>query len=343
MSFGSYDLVSLAEAREKREIARKQVANGIDPVEERKAQKLAQQLSTENSFEAISREWHANKADRWTVAYRDEIIKTFEQDVFPFIGKRPVGEIKPLELLEVLRRIEKRGALEKTRKVRQRCGEVFRYAIITGRAEYNPAPDLAIALAVPKQKHHPFLSAEELPHFIRDLEAYTGSVITKNAVKIVLLTGVRTQEMRFSTWDEVDLEKGVWEIPAERMKMRRPHLVPLSRQVIDIFQQLKPITGHYPYIFIGRNNRKKPISKESITQVIELLGYKGRATGHGFRHTMSTILHEEGFDSAWIETQLAHADKNSIRAIYNHAQYLDGRARMLQIYADQLYPQKSNN
>lgn len=133
MSFGSYDLVKLAEAREKREIGRKQVANGIDPVEEWKAQKLAQQLSTENSFEAI-------KADRWTVAYRDEIIKTFEQDVFPFTGKRPIGEIKPLELLEVLRRIEKRGVVEKTRKVRQRCGEVFRYAIITGRAEYNPAP-----------------------------------------------------------------------------------------------------------------------------------------------------------------------------------------------------------
>ena len=203
MSFGSYDLVSLAEAREKRDMARKQIANGIDPVEERKAKKLAQQLSTENSFEAICREWHANKADRWTVAYREEIIKTFEQDVFPFIGKRPISEIKPLELLEVLRRIEKRGALEKTRKVRQRCGEVYRYAIITGRAEYNPAPDLAIALTVPKQKHHPFLSAEELPYFIRDLEGYTGSIITKNATKIVMLTGVRTQEMRFATWEEV--------------------------------------------------------------------------------------------------------------------------------------------
>jgi len=334
MSFGSYDLVSLAEAREKRDTARKQVANGIDPVEERKSQKLAQQLSTENSFEAICREWHSNKADRWTLAYREEIIKIFEQDVFPFIGKRPISEIKPLELLEVLRRIEKRGALEKTRKVRQRCGEVYRYAIITGRAEYNPAPDLAIALAVPKQKHHPFLSAEELPHFIRDLEAYTGSIITKNATKIVMLTGVRTQEMRFATWEEVDLEKGIWEIPAERMKMRRPHIVPLSAQVVDLFKQLKPITGQYPYIFIGRNNRSKPISKESVSQVIELLGYKGRATGHGFRHTMSTILHEQGFDSAWIEMQLAHVDKNSIRGIYNHASYEQNRRKMLQWYAD---------
>ena len=334
MSFGSYDLVSLAEAREKRDTARKQVANGIDPVAERKAQKIAQKLSTENSFEAVSREWHAAKADRWTLAYREEIIKTFEQDVFPFIGKRPIAEVKPLALLEVLKRIEKRGALEKTRKVRQRCGEVFRYAIITGRAEYNPAPDLAIALAVPKQKHHPFLLADLLHFFHKNLEAYTGSIITKNATKIVMLTGVRTQEMRFATWDEIDLQKKVWEIPAERMKMRRPHLVPLSTQVVEIFQQLKLITKNYPYIFIGRNNHTKPISKESVSQVIELLGYKGRATGHGFRHTMSTILHEYGFNSEWIELQLAHVDKNSIRGTYNHAQYLEKRSSMMQWYSD---------
>ncbi len=334
MSFGSYELVSLAEAREKRDTARKQVANGIDPVEERKAQKLAQKLSTENSFESVSREWHAAKADRWTIAYREEIIKTFEQDVFPFIGKRPISEIKPLELLEVLKRIEKRGALEKTRKVRQRCGEVFRYAIITGRAEYNPAPDLAIALAIPKQKHHPFLSAEELPHFVRDLESYTGSIITKNAAKILMMTGVRTQEMRFATWSEIDLIKGIWEIPAERMKMRRPHIVPLSSQVIELFKQLQPITSDYPYVFIGRNDRRKPISKESVNQVIESLGYKGRTTGHGFRHTLSTILHEMGFESAWIEIQLAHVDKNTIRGTYNHALYLDKRKYMMQKYSD---------
>ncbi|EMZ6605984.1 TPA: tyrosine-type recombinase/integrase [Escherichia coli] len=334
MSFGSYELVSLAEAREKRDTARKQVANGIDPVEERKAQKLAQKLSTENSFESVSREWHAAKADRWTIAYREEIIKTFEQDVFPFIGKRPISEIKPLELLEVLKRIEKRGALEKTRKVRQRCGEVFRYAIITGRAEYNPAPDLAIALAIPKQKHHPFLSAEELPHFVRDLESYTGSIITKNATKILMMTGVRTQEMRFATWSEIDLIKGIWEIPAERMKMRRPHIVPLSSQVIELFKQLQPITSDYPYVFIGRNDRRKPISKESVNQVIESLGYKGRTTGHGFRHTLSTILHEMGFESAWIEIQLAHVDKNTIRGTYNHALHLDKRKYMMQKYSD---------
>lgn len=151
-----------------------------------------------------------------------------------------------------------------------------------------------------------------------------------------MLTGVRTQEMRFSTWDEIDLEKAIWEIPAERMKMRRPHVVPLSTQVIELFSQLKPITGHYPYIFIGRNNRSKPISKASVTQVIELLGFKGRATGHGFRHTMSTILHEQGFDSAWIEIQLAHVDKNHIRGTYNHAQYFEKRREMMQWYNNYL-------
>jgi integrase len=327
MSFGNYNLVSLAEAPEKRDTARKKVASGIDSVEDRKAQKLAQKLSTEKSFEAICREWHTNKADRWTVAYREKMIKTFEQDVFRSL-------VNVLLLLEVLRRIEKRGALDKTRKVRQRCGEVYRYAIITGRAEYNPAPDLAIALAVPKQLHHPFLYAEELPHFVRDLEAYTGSIITKNATKIVMLTGIRSQEMRFATCEEVDLEKGIWEIPAERMKMRRPHIVPLFSQVVDLFKQLKPITGHYPSIFTGRHNRSKPISKESVSQVIELLGYKGRATGHGFRHTMSTILHEQGFDSAWIEMQLAHVHKNSIRGTYNHAQYIEHRKKMMRWYSD---------
>ncbi|CCO68036.1 TPA: tyrosine-type recombinase/integrase [Yersinia enterocolitica] len=337
IAFGVYPHVSLADARQKRETAKKLLASGTDPAEVKKADKLAQRLSSENSFEAISREWHKAKADRWSLGYREEIMSTFEADIFPYIGKRPIAEITPLELLDVLQRIEKRGALEKTHKVRQRCGEVFRYAIITGRAEYNPAPDLASALSTPKKQHYPFLSAEEMPYFIRDLEGYTGSIITKNAAKILMLTGVRTKEMRFATWQEIDLESGLWEIPAERMKMRRPHIVPLSTHVIALFKQLLPITGHYPYIFIGRNDRKKPISKETVNQVIELLGYKGRATGHGFRHTMSTILHEQGYDSAWIELQLAHVDKNSIRGTYNHAQYLEKRRDMLQWYADQIY------
>ncbi|EPY9203479.1 tyrosine-type recombinase/integrase, partial [Morganella morganii] len=303
LAFGVYPEVTLAEAREKRDAARKLLASGSDPAEAKKIAKAAQQANAENTFEAIAREWHTSKADRWSLRYRDEIIDTFEKDIFPYIGKRPIAEIKPLELLETLRKMEKRGALEKMRKVRQRCGEVYRYAIITGRAEYNPAPDLATALTPPKKQHFPFLTAEELPYFLKDLAGYTGSEITKTATKIILLTAVRTQELRFARWQDIDLEKGIWEIPAEVMKMKRPHIVPLSEQVVMLFKQLEPISKHHPLVFIGRNDPRKPISKESINQVIELLGYKGRLTGHGFRHTMSTILHEQGFNSAWIETQ----------------------------------------
>ncbi|HGM6977452.1 TPA: tyrosine-type recombinase/integrase [Serratia marcescens] len=334
LSIGVYPDVSLADARQKRDEARKILAAGGDPGEVKKADKLAQKLSTENTFEAIAREWHKQKADRWSLRYRYEIIDTFEKDIFPYLGRRPIAEIKPMELLETLRRLEKRGALEKMRKVRQRCGEVFRYAIVTGRAEYNPAPDLATALATPKKTHFPFLTAEELPYFIRDLAGYTGSVITKTATQIIMQTGVRTQELRFARWEDIDFEKRLWEIPPEVMKMKRPHIVPLSEQVVELFQSLKPITGMYPLVFIGRNDRTKPISKESVNQVIELLGYKGRLTGHGFRHTMSTILHEQGFNSAWIETQLAHVDKNAIRGTYNHAHYLEGRREMMQWYGD---------
>jgi len=334
LSIGVYPDVSLADARQKRDEARKVLAAGGDPGEVKKADKLAQKLSTENTFEAIAREWHKQKADRWSLRYRDEIIDTFEKDIFPYLGRRPIADIKPMELLETLRRLEKRGALEKMRKVRQRCGEVFRYAIVTGRAEYNPAPDLATALATPKKTHFPFLTAEELPYFIKDLAGYTGSVITKTATQIIMQTGVRTQELRFARWEDIDFEKRLWEIPPEVMKMKRPHIVPLSEQVVELFQSLKPITGMYPLVFVGRNDRTKPISKESVNQVIELLGYKGRLTGHGFRHTMSTILHEQGFNSAWIETQLAHVDKNAIRGTYNHAHYLEGRREMMQWYAD---------
>lgn len=334
LSIGVYPQVTLAEARNQRDEAKKLLAQNKDPSEEKQLAKLEKYLSSESTFEAVAREWHTSKVDRWSLRYRDEIIDTFEKDIFPYIGKRPIADIKPLELLETLRKMEKRGALEKMRKVRQRCGEVFRYAIITGRAEYNPAPDLATALTPPKKQHFPFLTAEELPYFLNDLAGYTGSVITKIATKIILLTAVRTQELRFARWQDIDLEKGIWEIPAEVMKMKRPHAVPLSKQVIELFNSLKPLSGHYELVFIGRNDHRKPISKESVNQVIELLGYKGRLTGHGFRHTMSTILHERGYNSAWIETQLAHIDKNAIRGTYNHAQYMDGRREMMQWYAD---------
>lgn len=334
LSFGTYPDVSLADARTRREEARKILAAGNDPGEVKKAERIAKKRSAENTFEAIANEWFTSKVDGWSKSYAEYVDRIFKNNVFPLIGSRPINEVDPLELLSLLQRIEKRGAPELANKVRQRCGEVFRYAIITGRAKYNPAPDLASALQGYEKKHYPFLTSMELPDFLCKLSNYSGSTITQLATYLLMLTGLRTVELRLAEWDEIDFDNKIWEIPKTRMKMRRPHLVPLPRQSVEALRQLEKITGRYKFIFSGRNEISKPMSEASINMVLKRIGYHGKATGHGFRHTMSTILHEQGFNSAWIETQLAHVDKNSIRGTYNHAQYLDGRREMMQWYAD---------
>ncbi|MBQ0688057.1 tyrosine-type recombinase/integrase [Providencia rettgeri] len=333
ISFGVYGQISLADARRKRDEAKKQLSDGIDPSDARKSEKITQKYAAENTFKAVAMEWHASKCSTWSKGYASEILRCFENDVFPFIGSRPIDQLAPLELLAVLQKIEKRGALEQASKIRRRCGEVFRYAVITGRAKYNPAPDLSGAMNKPETKHFPFLQESEIPDFVKALNNYQGSKITKYATQLLMLTGVRTVELRFAEWSEFDFENALWEIPKERMKKRRPHLVPLSPQVLKILDKLKVISGNYSLLFPGRNDVRKPISDASINKVIAKIGYKGRLTGHGFRHMMSTILHEKGFDSAWIELQLAHVDKNSIRGIYNHALYMEGRAKMMSDYS----------
>ncbi|MFC0226327.1 tyrosine-type recombinase/integrase [Serratia aquatilis] len=334
LAVGVYPEVTLAEARAKRDEAKKIIAAGGDPALNKKQEKLARQGDVCNTFEAIAREWYQRRYDRWSESYRNEMIKTFEADVFPFIGHRPIAEIKPLELMAVLSKLEQRNATEKMRKVRQRCGEVWKYAIVTGRAEYNPAPDLASAMKPHKREHYPHLTVGEIPEFLNTLASYSGSMLVKLAMRLLILTGTRPGELRQAEWAEIDLDNALWEIPAVRMKMRRPHLVPLPTQAIEILRQIQPITGRYQYVFPGRIQLSKPISEMTLNVLIRRIGYGGRVTGHGFRHTMSTILHEQGYNTAWIETQLAHVDKNSIRGTYNHAQYLDGRREMLQWYAD---------
>ncbi|EMZ7257304.1 tyrosine-type recombinase/integrase [Salmonella enterica] len=334
LAIGVYPDITLAQARSRREEAKKLLGEGKDPTQERKLDKLSREIEVESSFEAIAREWYKRRFDNWSVSYREEMMRTFEKDVFPFIGHRPIKDIKPLELLAVLSKLEERGATEKARKVRQRCGEVWKYAVITGRAEYNPAPDLASALVSHEKEHYAFLTKEELPDFLRILETYSGSILVKIAMKLTMLTGVRPGELRKAEWSEFDFEKFIWNVPKERMKMKRPHMVPLSSQAIVLLNQLRPITSISGLLFPGRNDPKKPMSDMALTVLVRRIGYAGRVTGHGFRHTMSTILHEQGFNSAWIELQLAHVDKNSIRGTYNHAQYLDGRREMMQWYAD---------
>lgn len=334
LSFGTYPDISPADARTRRDDARRIRANDQDPGEVKKAELLAKKRSITNTFEAIATEWYNAKISGWSKNYADYVNRGFKNNVFPHLGSRPVNEIKPLELLSVLQRIEKRGAPELASKVRQRCSEVFRYAIVTGRAEYNPAADLASALQGYEKHHYPFLTVPELPEFLQKLSNYSGSLITLLATRLLMLTGLRTVELRMAEWCEIDFENSLWEIPKNRMKMKRTHLVPLSSQSLQALQQLKQLTGSYQFIFSGRNDVNKPMSEASVNMVLKRIGYDKRATGHGFRHTMSTILHEQGFNTAWIETQLAHVDKNSIRGTYNHAQYLDGRREMMQWYGD---------
>ena len=334
LSIGVYPEISLADARVKRDEAKKVIADGGDPSEKKQLEKLAKKISVVNNFRALAMEWHKHKCISWSESYAESVMEALEKDIFPYVGKRPVAEILPLEMLEVLRLIEKRGSLEKLRKVRQYCNQIFRYAIATGRATINPAAELTGTLTAPKAEHFPHLQSSELPAFLASLADYHGSCITRMATTLLLLTGVRTIELRAAEWQEFDLENALWTIPESRMKKRRKHLVPLSDQVLSILQELRTYTGQYQLVFPGRCNINKPMSEASINMVIKRIIYNGKATGHGFRHTMSTILHEQGFNSAWIELQLAHVDKNSIRGTYNHAQYLDGRREMMQWYAD---------
>ena len=335
--FGTYPLLTLAEARIKRSEAKKKLLEGIDPSQQKQDIKAALILATNNSFETLALEWHEHKKSSWSKGYADDILEYLQKDIFPYLGKRPIADIKTKEMLDVLRKMEKRGVLDKLKKTRQACRQIFTYAVISGRAEHNPVSDLVGVLKAPKQKHFPHLDVKELGTFNLSLENYSGSAITRIATTLLMLTGLRTIELRGAYWKEIDFEKETWQIPAERMKMRRPHVVPLSNQVRELLSELRNYTGGFELVFPGRNDSRKPMSEASINQVIKRIGYAGRATGHGFRHTMSTLLHEQGFDSAWIETQLAHADRNTIRGTYNHAQYLDNRRVMMQWYADFIY------
>ena len=334
LALGVYPDITLAEARQKRADAKKVLAAGGDPGQEKQEEKQAKEQAVANSFERLAMEWHSHKSTSWSEGYAEHLLMYLKKDIFPFIGQKAITDISQVEMLNVLRKMEQRGVLDKLKKTRQACRQIFTYAIITGRAEHNPVSDLAGALKSPKQQHYPHLLVDQIPDFLRALSEYSGSTITRNATRLLMLTGLRTIELRASEWVDIDFDKGVWNVPAERMKMRRPHIVPISTQVRELLEEIHQLTGRGKYVFPGRNDAGKPMSEASINQVIKRIGYDGKATGHGFRHTMSTILHEQGYNTAWIETQLARVDKNSIRGTYNHAQYLDGRREMLQWYAD---------
>ncbi|MGG2141734.1 tyrosine-type recombinase/integrase [Symbiopectobacterium sp. RP] len=334
LAIGVYPAVSLAAARRKRDEARQNVAAGIDPVKVKNYGASAAAAKT-ITFKEIAIEWHEFKKNRWSPRYAADILEAFGKDIFPALGNLAVAEIEPVMMLAALRKVEAHGATEKAAKTRCWCGEVFRYAVATGRAKFNPAGELKSAMVKHKSTRHPFLRVDQLPDFLMAVDGYTGSIITRLGLQILMLSGLRTQELRYSQWDWVDLDgEKLWSIPAEVMKMSRPHIVPLSSQLIALLRELKTLSGRYRNMFPGRNDPSKVMSNNTINRMIATIGYKGRVVGHGFRHTMSTVLNDQGFNPDWIELQLAHVDKNVIRGTYNQALYLDGRREMMQWYAD---------
>ena len=336
LSIGVYPVISLSEAREKSLLAKKQLANNIDPSEHKKEQKLKNSVNAENSFKSIAIEWHNNQKHRWTLRHAIYVLRRIEADIFPILASRPINEIKAPELLAVLRLIETRGAIDIAHRVLQTCGQVFRYAVATGRAERDISADLRGALKTRKKQNYSRLEAKELPEFFSKLEEYDGELQTKLALKFLLLTFVRTGELRGARWEEIDFKKKEWRIPAERMKMRELHIVPLSTQSLDVLKELQIINGQKDYLFPNRNKPMTFISENTLLYAIYRMGYHLRATVHGFRATASTILNEHGFKPDVIERQLAHCERNKVRASYNHAQYLPERREMMQWWGNYL-------
>jgi integrase len=330
LALGVYSDMSLKDARERRDEARKLLVNGIDPGETRKAQK-ADRAEDMNTFEAVAREWFAKYSPNWVANHANKIIRRLERDVFPWIGKRPIREINAPELLTVLRRIETRDALETAHRAMQNCGQVFCYAIATGRVERDPSADLRGALPPVKEKHYASITD---PKTVRELlsaiEGYRGSFVTQCALKLAPLVFVRPGELRKAEWSEFNLEAAEWRIPAEKMKMQETHIVPLSRQAVAILRELHPLTGSGRYVFPGARTNGRPMSENTVNAALRRLGYpKDEMTGHGFRSMASTILNEQGWHRDAIERQLAHTERNAVRAAYNYAEHLPERRKMM--------------
>lgn len=337
LALGVYPSITLAEARKRRDEARRLLTQGIDPGEHRKLTKNTPEQDAD-SFEAVAREWHAKFAPTWTAEHAARILQRLTLNVFPWIGGRPVGQITAPELLAVLRRIEARGRLETAHRAHQNCGAVFRYAVATGRAERDPSGDLRGALPPASKRHHAaVIDPKAIAELLRAIDGYTGSFVTACALRLAPLVFVRPGELRRAEWAEIDLDAAEWRIPAAKMKMRAPHVVPLADQALAILRELHPLTGRGRYVFPGARSADRPMSENTVNAALRRLGYdKDEMTGHGFRTLASTTLHEQGWPSDIIERQLAHAERNKIKAAYNWAEHLPERRKMMQAWADYL-------
>ncbi len=337
LALGAYPQISLADARQKRDQAGALVLNGVDPSDTKKAQKAAGSQETE-TFEVIAREWHTRFSPAWAASHGNKIIRRLELYVFPWLGNRPIKSITAPDLLMVLRRIEAKGTLETAHRTQQNCGQVFRYAVATGRAERDPSADLRGAIPPASGKHMATITdPKEIAGLLRSIDDYRGNIVTRCALQLAPLVFVRPGELRHAEWSEFNFDTAEWRIPAEKMKAAVMHIVPLSSQVLGILREIHPLTGHGRYVFPSPRTDSRPMSSNGILSALRRMGFaKDEMSGHGFRSMASTLLNEQGWNRDAIERQLAHAERNSVRAAYNYAEFMPERKKMMQAWADYL-------
>jgi len=358
LSLGTYPDTSLALARRKADAARKLLAEGFDPSQQRKAERevvtqqrvvaerQAQGLPAAGTFEAVAREWFAVRRDGWSKSYGDKVIARLESDVFPWIGHVPAADISGPQLLEVMRRIEARGVIETAHRALQDSGQVFRYAVATGHAKFNPARELKDALRQPNPKHFPaIVEPKRLGELLRAMDNYAATPVVRAALKLAPMLLLRPGELRFAEWPEIDLDEALWSVPAVRMKRElrqkmsgTPHLVPLPKQAVAVFRELHPLTGHAKMVFRGERHHDRAMSENTVNAALRAMGFSAdEVTGHGFRATARTMLHERlGYSPDVIEAQLAHTVRDSLGRAYNRTEFVEQRREMLQTWADYL-------
>jgi integrase len=335
-AIGEYPAIGLAEARTARDAARALVKQGINPTQQRNIDKSHRQKENANTFKIVANQWIESRARSWTAEYASKARASLEKDVFPKLGDLPIKSITSPAIMAVLKKIEARGAATQALFARQLVSSTFRHAIINGLADNDPAFPLRDVIARRQVEHHKHLERRDLPAFLRALEDYTGQMQTVIALKLALLTAVRPGELCGAAWAEFDLEANEWRIPKERMKMRALHIVSLSRQAVELINQLRPLTEDEKFLFHSQSTKGGAIPVATLRNAIRRMGYQDKVSPHGFRGTFSTILNERGYKPDIIERQLAHTEQNKVRAAYHHAEYLSERKTMLQDWADML-------
>ena len=336
LTLGTYPEAKLAEARERHMEARKRVARGESPSKQKRIEKLAAVEVAAGTFKAVADKWYADKAPHRSRSWREATRRWLDKELYPVIGSKPLADISPAAVLAIMKAMEARGAPRSASYLRLLVSQVYQHAIRNLLADYDPAQSLRGALVMPAVEHRAPLAARDIPAFIEALDADPGKLQTKLGIKLLLLTFVRKQELVQAIWDEVDFARAEWRIPAERMKMRDPHIVPLSRQALECFRDLHEVACGSRYVLPHLATLDKPMGPSTINKAFDRMGYRGRFTPHGLRATASTLLNEMGFRPDVIDRQLAHTERNRVRAAYNRAEYLDERRRMMQAWADYL-------